>query len=297
MVEEGTVRADDENAGAVEAVAEGVEQPGRPVQPDGRLARARRALHAHADGHVAADDLVLLRLDRRDDVAHRTGAGALDLRREERACRRGGLLGLAQVLVLEGGQATLVDPEPTPQHDVHRVERRRPVERGRDRGAPVDDDGVARRVGDVATSDVELLGGSGRGVDVDASEEECRARVVLQRRDASGQHPAEDLARDRVARRGRVERLREPAHPRQLLPRVVEVGLLPGELGGESWVGRGHARTFLQRNTPRGWRHTGVGRRWVVTCSVCCGAGGTGQRTPARTATGVRDSAIRWRPG
>ena len=41
VVEEGAVGADDEHAGAVEALAEGVEQPRRAVQPDRGLARAR----------------------------------------------------------------------------------------------------------------------------------------------------------------------------------------------------------------------------------------------------------------
>ena len=141
--------------GAVEPLAEGVEQPGGAVQPDRRLAGARGPLHADADGDVAADDLVLLRLDRRDDVAHRAGARPLDLGGEDRARRPVRLRRLAQVLVLEGGEASAVDAEPAPQHDVHRLGGRRPVEGGRDRGPPVDDDRVARLVGDVAAADVE----------------------------------------------------------------------------------------------------------------------------------------------
>ena len=180
------------------------------------------------------------------------------------------LLGLAQVLVLEGGEATAVDAEPAPQHDVHRLERRGPVERGRDRGAPVDDDGVARLVGDVPSADVELLGRPVGGVDVDAAEEEGRARVVLQRGDAPRQHPAEHLAGDRVARLRRVERLGEPTHPGQLLAGVVEVGLLPCEFGveprsrGSSLPCSGHTEKV---------RLTGTRARWMATCSVRCGRG------------------------
>ena len=87
VVEEGAVRADDEHARAVQPLAEGVEQPRRPVQADRGLAGAGRALHADADGELAAHDLVLLGLDRRDDVAHRADARALDLVREERTGR------------------------------------------------------------------------------------------------------------------------------------------------------------------------------------------------------------------
>ena len=85
VVEERPVRADDEHARAVELGAEGVEQPGGAVQADRGLAGAGRALHADARGDVAAHDLVLLGLDRRDDVAHRAGAGPLDLRGEDGA--------------------------------------------------------------------------------------------------------------------------------------------------------------------------------------------------------------------
>jgi hypothetical protein len=143
------------------------------------------------------------------------------------------------VLVLERREPAAVDTEPAPQHDVHRVGGGGPVEGSRHRGAPVDDDGVAHRVGDVPTADVQHLFRAAGRVEVDATEEEGRARVVGQRRDAPGEHPAQHLTRDRVTRPARVERLRRGAHPGQLGTRVVEVGLLERELRGGRGAG-GH---------------------------------------------------------
>ena len=74
VAQEGGVRADDEHAAAGQPVAVGVEQVGRPVQRDGRLAGARPALHDQHPGRCRPDDPVLLGLDRRDDVAHPAGA-------------------------------------------------------------------------------------------------------------------------------------------------------------------------------------------------------------------------------
>ena len=150
------------------------------------------------------------------------------------------------MLVLEGGEPAPVDPEATPQHDVHPVDRRRAVEGGRDRGAPVDDHRVAGLVGDVPPSDVELLGRAVVGLEVDAPEEERRARVVLERGDAPREHPAQHLAGDRVARPRGVELLGRRAHPGQLGPGVVEVGLLALEVAGGRG-GRGHDEAPLTR--------------------------------------------------
>ena len=141
VVEERPVGADDEHAGPLELRAEGVEQPRGAVQADGGLAGAGRPLHADAGADVAAHDLVLLGLDRRDDVAHRAGAGALDLGGEDGAVV--GAVAGGEALVLVGREPAAVDAEPPTQLDAHRLGGRGPVERRGDRGAPVDDDRVA----------------------------------------------------------------------------------------------------------------------------------------------------------
>ena len=255
VVEEGAVGADDEHARAIEPLAEGVEQPRGPVESHRGLAGAGRPLDADADSDVAAHDLVLLGLDRRDDVAHRSRAGSLDLRREEgaRGVRRFAAGGSEKVLVLERRQPAAVDPEAAAQDDVHPVERGRAVEGGRDGGPPVDDDRVAGLVGDVPPPDVELLRRAARRLDVDPPEEEGRARIVLERGDAAREHPAQDLAGDGVARPRRIELLGRRAHPGQLGPGPVEVGLLALEIAGRR-SGRGHGESPLTASTGRGSR-------------------------------------------
>ncbi len=156
VVQERRVGPDDEGAGAGEPLAVGVEQVRDTVQADGRLPGAGAALDAHRAAESAADDLVLLGLDGGDDVAHRAHARALDLLLEQLA--RGGRLGrVGEVLVLVRGEVAAGVAEAAPQPDVHRVLLGGPVERLRDRGAPVDDHGVAVRVVDVPPPDVERL--------------------------------------------------------------------------------------------------------------------------------------------
>ncbi len=156
VVQEGTVRPDDERAGAGEAVPVRVEQVRDPVQADGGLAGAGAALHADGTGQAGSDDLVLLGLDRGDDVPHRAHARALDLLLEQLA-DRGRLAGFGQVLVLVRRQLAAGVPEAAAQGDVLRVGLGSPVERLGDGRAPVDDHRVAVGVVDVAAADVELL--------------------------------------------------------------------------------------------------------------------------------------------
>ena len=91
------------------------------MQADGGLAGARRTLDADARREVAADDLVLLGLDRRDDVAHRARPRALDLGGEDRAVVGGVTPG--EALVLVGREPAAVDAEPATQLDAHRLRR------------------------------------------------------------------------------------------------------------------------------------------------------------------------------
>jgi len=163
VVEEGPVRADDEDPGPRQPVPERVEQPCGPVQADGGLPRARRTLDAHRGGGVGAHDLVLLGLDRRDDVPHRAHPGPLDLRHENATVLASPRARVLEVLVLVGGQPAPVDPEPPSQADAHRFGPRRAVEGAGEVGAPVDDDRVAVLVVDVPSTDVPPLGGSSGG--------------------------------------------------------------------------------------------------------------------------------------
>ena len=107
-------------------VAERVEQPRRPVQADRGLAGPRRPLHAYRRRGIGADDLVLLRLDRGDDVAHRADARSLDLVDEDLAAPDVARLGGDEVLVLVGGEPSVVHAEPAAQPHAHRGGRERP---------------------------------------------------------------------------------------------------------------------------------------------------------------------------
>ena len=148
VVEEGAVRADDEDAGRGQPVAERVEQPRRAVQPDRGLAGARRALDADRRRRVGPDDHVLLGLDGGDDVAHRPDAGAFDLAGEDVA----GAGHLASGAARCSSSYAVSRPRSTPNRrrrpHAHRGGPRGPVERAGQLGPPVDDDRVA---GGVAT--------------------------------------------------------------------------------------------------------------------------------------------------
>lgn len=76
---------------------------------------------------VGADDLVLLRLDRRHDVPHRADARALDLLLEQLA-GGGRLGGVGEVLVLVRGEVAAGVSEAAPQSDVQRIGLGGPVE-------------------------------------------------------------------------------------------------------------------------------------------------------------------------
>jgi hypothetical protein len=137
----------------------------------------------HRGGQVGADDHVLLRLNRRDDVAHRPDARTFDLLLKEPGVLLPGAL--AEPLVLERGDPALLEPEPPAQPDPHRRGRRGAVERQADRGPPVDDQRLAILVGHVPAADVE--GGAALnmvGFVVEPAEEQRHARVVLE-----GLHP------------------------------------------------------------------------------------------------------------
>ncbi len=152
VAEEGPVRAQHQHAVPAEAAAVRVEQVGGPVQADGGLAGAGRALDADRGVQLGAYEIVLLGLDRGDDVAHRADAGPLDLGGEQRAPA---LLAAREPFVLEARQRA-VRPAETPAYgDTEGVAGAGPVERPRDRRAPVDHLGrAAALAADVPPADV-----------------------------------------------------------------------------------------------------------------------------------------------
>ena len=246
VVEERPVRTHDEDPGPQQPVAERVQEPGRPVQPDRGLAGTRRPLHAYRRRGIGADDLVLLRLDRRDDVAHRADARALDLVDEDLAAPHVAYLGRDEVLVLVGGEAAVVHAEPAPEPHAHRLPARGPVERAGQLGAPVDDDRVAQLVVDVPPADVPALSGRApRAVTVEPPEEQRRRRVVDEPGRAAGQGHREELVGHAVAA-GRACRQGLLAHPGQLATGVLEVCLFAGQLVGHDRV-LGHAKGAFHR--------------------------------------------------
>ena len=176
-----------------EPVPEGVEEPRGPVQPHGGLARPRCALHA--DGLVRAGRTISSCSGWIVATMSRIGPtrGALDLLGEDPAARLV-LRPVLEVLVLVRGDPAAVEPEAAPEHHAHRLRPRGPVEgRGHTR-APVDDEGVAVVVGDVAAPDVPAL----PAVGVDPAEEERRGGVVLEGGCSQVEGAGEVLRRDGV---------------------------------------------------------------------------------------------------
>ncbi len=156
--QERPVRADHQHAGPAQPLAVQVEQVGGAVQADGGLAGAGRALHADRDVQVGPDQLVLLRLDGGDDVAHGPDAGPLDLGGQDPA-RGAELLTAVEVLVFEAGQQPGGEPEPAADRDALRLARAGPVERPGHRRPPVEHHRLAVVVGDVPAPDVVAVPG------------------------------------------------------------------------------------------------------------------------------------------
>ncbi len=301
VVQEGTVRPDDERARAGEPLAVGVQQVRDPVQADRRLAGAGAALYADGAGQPRADDLVLLGLDRRDDVAHGADARPLDLLLEQLA-DAGRLGGVGEVLVLVRGQLPARVPEAAAQRDVLRVGLGGPVERLGDRRTPVDHHRVAVGVVDVAAADVELLAlralGEIRagGVQVvEAAEEQRGVGEVGQRLDPVVDLGLEDDRVDPV--RGDVadvEGLDVRAHGAQRGAGGGQVRLL----AGQRVRGRRRRRRHRRRRRGRGRSGGGCrggggggfgGGRGHGNASSCCSASvGVGDRACAVVRHGAR---------
>jgi hypothetical protein len=230
-----------------------VQQVGGTVQGDDGLSGARSALD---DEHAVlwrADDLVLLGLDRGDDVAERAGAPAFECgeQRGVAAQRLGARrsveafvvaeaeVPLAEQLVLDTEEFLALDGEVAPPQQTHGVATGGPVEGLGDRCPPVDDDRLAVLVGDGETADVEALDGVGRlGGAVDATEDQ---RGVAQ---VEVGEPLEECLVERVALEAGLERSAEIG--------LVQVPQAPGGFPTDTQTPRMRGRCRPVRQRDRG---------------------------------------------
>jgi hypothetical protein len=203
-----------------------VEQERRAVQADGRLAGARPALDDERRLRLAGDQVVLVGLDRRDDVAHPRVAGPLELLEQEIV--DGGRSvgeGAVESLVADPGQLAAARAEAAAHRDAVRRRGRRRVEGPCRRRLPVDDQRAAGVVVHPAAPDVNLVGGF---LGVDPPEAEPALRVLESAEAARG--PVLDRLRGlfRCCRaRGADQGL---AHLVQRRVRLVEIRLLRWEI-------------------------------------------------------------------
>ena len=160
VAEERGVRADDEDAAALERAAVRVEQVGGAVQRGDRLSGAGAALDDEHAGQVRPDHAVLLGLDGGHHVGHPAGAGAAD-----RGDQRGlagqvqpvGVGELVEVehLVVEAGDRAAPGVDVAAADQAFRVARRGGVEGARRGGAPVDQLQVVIVVAQADAADVQ----------------------------------------------------------------------------------------------------------------------------------------------
>ena len=180
VAEEQRVGTDDQHPLAFQRKAVGVEQVGGAVQGDRRLAGAWSALHDEHAAQRAADDLVLLPLDGRHDVAHAPGAGPLEGGEEGPRPRQAGAEApaaeslvagvavategaVAEQLVFEVEHPAPLGQEVAAPREAHGLGPGRPVERLGDRSPPIHHERLLVIVGHGQASDVERLGRRLRG--------------------------------------------------------------------------------------------------------------------------------------
>ena len=194
VAKEDGARSDEQHAPGREPLAVRVEQVRGAVERDGRLARAGAAGDHEDAGQRGAHRLVLLGLDRGDDVAHPARAMTLQ-RGEERGLahdREAGLVGGGRVedLVVDADQLPPLGLEVPAPDDAHGLDAGGAVERLGDRGAPVDDQRRLIGLGDGDPPDVEaVVDGTlpvGAGLQVDASEGQGRVPDVQGREPPAG---------------------------------------------------------------------------------------------------------------
>ena len=224
VVHERRVRTDDEDAAQLLAVR--VEKPRRAVKPDGCLPGPWPSLHDERAAGIGGDQPVLVRLDRRHDVAHPPLAAALELLEQEvrygcafddRAVER---------LVGDVDDAPPVRAVAAPLRDALRIGRRGSVERSRRRRLPVHDEHLVLVIVHPPAPDIQRPKRCIEGQTPEAKPAvgvlECPEPPLCPRlhRDRG------ELGRHRIARA-----LERRAHPVERLVGVVDVGLFLLQLG------------------------------------------------------------------
>ena len=306
---------DDEDAAGLVAAPVAVEQVGGPVEGDDRLAGAGAAGDLGDAAGTGPDRLVLVALDRRDDVAHLGTAAAGERGHEgpvpddDEVGRR---LGDHEV-VLDAHDVGALAAQHSPAQHAHRLDRGGAVERRGRRGPPVDDQGLVVVVADAEPPDVADLPldvavgvGLRRVVDVEAAEDEALV-----------------LAVQGVAAAGRVEHqgvaFEEPGHlllaggadavgtpPRQAVGldesgalaglrelRVdeIHVGLFDGDLVSDE--GRRRVRPVVRTGHTLRLASRVVGGLHVTATRVAGGGTATMGTSESSPAGWVRPSAVR----
>ena len=164
VVQERRVRPDHEHAVARHPLALRVEQVRDAVQRHDGLAGARAALDDEHTGVVEPDDLVLLGLDRRDDVAHALAARRVHGREQDRVGVPVGAVGaagagMAEHLVGEVDDAAPARVELAAPAHVLGMRAGGDVEGARGRGAPVEQHRFVVLVAQTDPADVGALAG------------------------------------------------------------------------------------------------------------------------------------------
>ncbi|WP_370648290.1 divalent metal cation transporter, partial [Corynebacterium amycolatum] len=173
VVEEGRVRADDEDTGFRQLIAVGVEKPRDAMQRHRRLARAGTALDNQGAAGGIADDEVLLALNGLHNAAHMAGARLIHYLAQHRfatdtsldfglGCAVGFLAG--EPFVVNAADLPAVRAQVATQADSLGMRGRGQVERARAVGSPVHDDRavVVVFIGQADSPDVSLVDGRPR---------------------------------------------------------------------------------------------------------------------------------------
>ena len=155
ITEERAVGTDHQYIGPRHSVV-GVQEEGGPMEPDRRFSRTRAALYGQHARRRCPDHLVLLGLDRGDDVQHLTAARPLQFD-QQRVRPSEVVLGRhhgTEGVVADREDLPAIDNKLTPPGQAHRVRPAGPVKGEGDRSAPLDHDRFADLVIDMASADV-----------------------------------------------------------------------------------------------------------------------------------------------
>jgi hypothetical protein len=188
--EVGGARADHQHAVALQPPAMLVQQIGDAVQADRCLAGPGSALDDDGLLQRRADQVVLLRLDGGDDVAHGADTGSLDLGGQQPVRQVPVAAAEVELFVLQRGERAGLVAEAPAQAHAEALPWCGAVEGPRQARAPVDHHRVALAVDHVAAAEVEARAGQLSGVVVvDAAEEQRAVAVVGERGDPLLQAP------------------------------------------------------------------------------------------------------------